>query len=168
MKLQISYFGDTDTLSLWNRQPAWSADDVAQNLIIDLDASGRPVGLTLEHAAKLLLPLLAVTTPVQKRNRRGSSKSRPSLAGVSDRREDIELQIDYHQQAGTLWLGNGLPTPKGVDISEYVTSVFDNNDRPNGVTIEHAREILLPILQPAIKPKENASENPVKPTKATS
>ena len=36
-KLRISYFGDADTLSLWNGQPTWSADDVAQHLIIDLD-----------------------------------------------------------------------------------------------------------------------------------
>lgn len=58
MKLRISYYGDTDTLSLWNGEPASAADDVAENLIVDYDAAGEAVGFTLDHAAELLLPLL--------------------------------------------------------------------------------------------------------------
>ncbi len=58
MKLRISYYGDTDTLSLWNGSPASAADDVAENLIVDYDAAGEAVGFTLDHAAELLLPLL--------------------------------------------------------------------------------------------------------------
>lgn len=58
MKLRIAYYSDTDTLSLWNGEPASAADDVAENLIVDYDAAGEAVGFTLDHAAELLLPLL--------------------------------------------------------------------------------------------------------------
>ena len=58
MKLRISYYGDTDTLSFWNGEPASAADDVAENLIVDYDAAGDAVGFTLDHAAELLLPIL--------------------------------------------------------------------------------------------------------------
>ena len=58
MKLKVAYFKDTDTLSLWNGTPAWSADDVADNLLVDYNAEGDAVGFTLEHAAELLLPVL--------------------------------------------------------------------------------------------------------------
>ena len=52
MKLRIDYCEDTDTLSLWNGEPASYGDDVADNLIVDYDAGGEAVGFTLEHAAK--------------------------------------------------------------------------------------------------------------------
>ena len=58
MKLKVSYFKDTDTLSLWNGNPASEGGDVAENLIADYDAEGDAVGFTLEHAAELLLPIL--------------------------------------------------------------------------------------------------------------
>ena len=168
MKLQISYYKDTDTLSFWNGQPAWSADDVAQNLLIDLDTSGSPVGLTLEHAAELLLPFLHMTAPVQERIPGVFAKSHPSPAEISDRREDIRLEIDYHGQADVLWLGNGLPTPVGDDMAENVTVFFDMEmTQPNAVMIEHAAEILLPILEAAIPAKKEAKEGSVKPAKSS-
>ena len=58
MKLRVSYFRDTDTLPLWNGEPASEADDVAENFIVDYAAAGDAVGFTLEPAAELLLPLL--------------------------------------------------------------------------------------------------------------
>ena len=58
MKLRIDYCEDTDTLSLWNGEPASHGDDVAENLIADYDAAGDAVGFTLEYAAELLLPIL--------------------------------------------------------------------------------------------------------------
>lgn len=63
MKLRISYYGDTDTLSLWNGEPASAADDVADNLIVDYDAAGDAVGFTIDHAAELLLPILSAARP---------------------------------------------------------------------------------------------------------
>ena len=71
MKLRISYYGDTDTLSLWNGEPASAADDVADNLIVDYDAAGDAVGFTLDHAAELLLPILTAARPDSKDGKAG-------------------------------------------------------------------------------------------------
>ena len=71
MKLRISYYGDTDTLSLWNGATASAADDVAENLIVDYDAAGEAVGFTLDHAAELLLPLLTAARDTGKAGKAG-------------------------------------------------------------------------------------------------
>ena len=71
MKLRISYYGDTDTLSLWNGEPASAADDVAENLIVDYDAAGDAVGFTLDHAAELLLPILTAARPAAQDGKAG-------------------------------------------------------------------------------------------------
>ena len=68
-----------------------------------------------------------------------------------------------------LWLGNGKPTPNGEDIAEGVTAFFDDDERPNAVTIENAAEILLPILQASVKAGGKPDiEEPVKAEKAAS
>ena len=80
-----------------------------------------------------------------------------------------KLQIDYHQESDTLWLANGLPTPVGYDIAENVTVFFSMDEtQPNAVMIEHAAEILLPILQSALKAKEENREKPAKSAGASS
>lgn len=66
MKLRIDYCKDTDTLSLWNEQPASHADDVAENLIADYNSEGDAVGFTLEHAAEILVPILAAAEETAK------------------------------------------------------------------------------------------------------
>ena len=74
-----------------------------------------------------------------------------------------KLEIDYHEESDTLWLGNGLSTPVGYDVAENVTVFFDMEEtQPNGVIIEHAAEILLPVLQAAMKAKEDANNKPAK------
>lgn len=75
----------------------------------------------------------------------------------------MKLQIRYHQESDTLWLGNGQPTPDGESIAERLTVFFDDDDQPNAVMIENAAEILLPVLQAAIQSKEGS----VKPAKAS-
>ena len=76
-----------------------------------------------------------------------------------------KLKIDYDPESDTLWLGNGLPTPNGEDISDAVVVFFDDADRPNAVTIDHAAELLLPILT-AARPaaKGNKSGKKAEPT----
>ena len=59
MKLDVYYDSETDTLSLWNGQPASSGADVAENLTVDLDAEGEAVGFTLEHASEILKAVVA-------------------------------------------------------------------------------------------------------------
>ena len=66
------------------------------------------------------------------------------------------LEIDYHPESDTLWLGNGLPTPDGEDIAENVTAFFDDDGRPNAVMIEHAAKLLTPIL---MAPQECSKDN---------
>lgn len=52
--LLISYDAELDILSLWNRTPAGFGDPVAEHLTVDSTEDRTPVGITLEHAAKLL------------------------------------------------------------------------------------------------------------------
>ena len=81
----------------------------------------------------------------------------------------MKLKISYHADTDTLWLGNGLPAPVGDDVAENVTVFFDMEEtQPNAVMIEHAAELLLSILQAAVKTPEAAVDEPAKPTKASS
>ena len=62
-KLQIYYHAESDTLSLWNGVPAGYGETVAEHLTAELNGpnaaeGGEVVGITLEHAAELLLPIL--------------------------------------------------------------------------------------------------------------
>ena len=61
MRLSIYFDSETDTLSLWNGRSASEGVDVAESLTADIDAKGEVVGFTLEHAARLLEPLLAAS-----------------------------------------------------------------------------------------------------------
>ena len=58
-KLLIGYDPESDTLSFWNGTPANYGETVAQNLTAETTAEGIVTGITLENAAKLLLPYLA-------------------------------------------------------------------------------------------------------------
>ena len=57
-QLLIGYDPESDTLSLWNGTPANYGETVAQNLTAETTAQGIVTGITLENAAKLLLPYL--------------------------------------------------------------------------------------------------------------
>ncbi len=48
--MQLTYFPDTDTLYIdLADRPSVESEVVNDNLIIDLDSEGRPVGITVEH-----------------------------------------------------------------------------------------------------------------------
>lgn len=79
----------------------------------------------------------------------------------------MKLEVSYFKDTDTLWLGSGQPTPNGDDIAEYVTAFFDDDDRPNAVMIEHAAELLLPILTGKSQQSEKVIDQPTKPDKAT-
>ena len=57
-KLKVFYDPETDTLSLWNGLPACDAGEVGEGLTADYDTNGEVVGVTLDGAAKLLMPHL--------------------------------------------------------------------------------------------------------------
>ena len=70
--MKIRYFPDTDTLyiALAERDSS-SSQAISDNLIVDFDAQGRPVGVTLEHyslisdssAIETLLPITPTLQP---------------------------------------------------------------------------------------------------------
>jgi uncharacterized protein YuzE len=52
--MRIDYFEDTDTLFLdLNEGPADSCVDFNDDVLLDLDASGNVVSITIEHASKV-------------------------------------------------------------------------------------------------------------------
>ena len=57
-KLLIGYDPESDTLSLWNGTPANYGETVAQYLTAESNSEGIATGITLENAAKILLPYL--------------------------------------------------------------------------------------------------------------
>lgn len=58
MSVDIQYFADSDTLSLWTGAPAVEAREIAEGVVVDFDAYGRVVGFTLKRAGALLRPML--------------------------------------------------------------------------------------------------------------
>jgi len=51
--MKLSYFPDTDTLYIdISDRPSVKSEVINENLIIDLDSDGQPVGITLEHYSK--------------------------------------------------------------------------------------------------------------------
>ena len=72
----------------------------------------------------------------------------------------MKLVIEYHAESDTLWLGNGETASDGEDIAENVIGFFQD-DRPVAVQIDHAAELLGPILsQRADYPAVRAAGNP--------
>lgn len=51
--MKIRYFADTDTLLLsLSENPVAETTDINEDLLVDLDAKGRVVSITLEHATQ--------------------------------------------------------------------------------------------------------------------
>ena len=51
--MKIKYFNDTDTaLVEFADNPVEETREISENIYIDLDASGNPVSMTIEHASK--------------------------------------------------------------------------------------------------------------------
>lgn len=48
--MKLTYFPDTDTLYIdLADRPSTESEVINDNLVVDLDSEGRPVGITLEH-----------------------------------------------------------------------------------------------------------------------
>jgi uncharacterized protein YuzE len=53
--MKLSYYPETDSLYIdLNSRPGVDAVEVADGLVVDLDAAGKVVGIDIEHASKLL------------------------------------------------------------------------------------------------------------------
>ena len=77
-KLLIGYDRESDTLSLWNGTPANYGETVAQYLTAESTDEGIVTGITLEKAAKLLLPYLAPDIVEKAAPGTASGETRPS------------------------------------------------------------------------------------------
>jgi uncharacterized protein YuzE len=52
--MKVTYFSDTDTALLqFSDQVVSEVLDLGENTLLELDAKGNPVSITVEHAAKL-------------------------------------------------------------------------------------------------------------------
>ncbi len=53
--MEINYFDDTDTLLIvFNKRAVASTEDINEQMVVDLDAAGNPVALTIEHARSVV------------------------------------------------------------------------------------------------------------------
>ena len=148
MKLDIRYFHDTDTLSLWNGRPASEGGDlvatgalipgngadnaVTGDIIADYDADGKVVGFTIEHAAELLLHPLV---------RKGDASECLEVDGMyAGYRYTLSLNN------GTLTLNSDRKQVRSDAIAEHLTAHYDADGDAAGFTLEHAAKLLLPHL----------------------
>ena len=60
--------------------------------------------------------------------------------------ECLAPEIKYDAESDTLWIGNGRPSPNGMDLFDGCVVFFDRERRVSGVMLEDARELLLPFL----------------------
>lgn len=155
MKLSIRYFGDTDTLSLWNGKPASEGGDLIATgaLVVDDDtdggaagdviasyaSDGRVVGFTIEHAAELLLH------PLMKRG------------GASEHLEVNGMYAGYRYSLllnnGTLTLSSDRKQVRSDEVAEHLTAYYDVDGDAAGFTLERAAELLLPHLHAEAAPQ---------------
>ncbi len=58
----------------------------------------------------------------------------------------LPREIEYEPESDTLWIGNGRPSPNGMDLFDGCIIFFDEEKRVSGIMVEDAKELLLPIL----------------------
>lgn len=98
MSIDVQYFAESDTLSLWTGAPASDAEEVAEGVFVDFDADGNVVGIRLERAAVLLRPMLAIA--------RVSRAPRGEASGMDDHQLETTLRsmgkacfVKYYEHA---------------------------------------------------------------------
>ena len=155
MKLEIAYFSDTDTLSLWNGRPASEGGDLITtgalivnddsdgamtvDIIADYDADGKVVGFTIEHAAELLLHPLA---------RKGSASQHLEINGMY-----AGYEYTLSLSNGTLTLNSDREQARSDEVAEHLTVHYDADGDATGFTLKHAAELLLPHLESNVAPQ---------------
>ena len=58
----------------------------------------------------------------------------------------MKLQIHYDSETDTLSLWNGHPASEADDVAEYLVADFNGEGDVVGFTLEHAAELLGPVL----------------------
>jgi len=147
--LEIAYFEETDTLSLWNGTPASEAGDLIANgaldvndntegiatgdIIADYDSDGKVVGFTIEHASELLLHPLA---------RKGEQSDHLEVKGIY---AGYAYTLSLGQ--GTLILNSDREQVRSREVADNLTAHYDSEGDAAGFTLERAAELLLPHLK---------------------
>ena len=76
-------------------------------------------------------------------------KSKQWKHGEYQMPEEKELRIEYYLETDTLTLWNGTPASNGSSIAKDLMVFFDESDDAQIVTLEHAAELLRPLLENA-------------------
>ena len=65
-----------------------------------------------------------------------------------------KLKVTYDRETGSLWLGNGRPLHRSIDISEDQITVFFESDEPvpSALRVSNAAELLIPFFGPPDAP----------------
>ena len=72
--------------------------------------------------------------------------------------ETMKLRIDYCKDTDTLSLWNEHPASHADDVAENLIADYDSEGDAVGFTLEHAAELLLPILTA----ERNSTQAPAK------
>lgn len=69
------------------------------------------------------------------------------------------LKVNYDRETGSLWLGNGRPLFRSVDISKDRITVFFESDEPvpSALRVSNAAELLGPFFGPPDAPVSKSS-----------
>ena len=62
----------------------------------------------------------------------------------------MKLIVDYCPETDTLSIWNGTPASSGADVSEDLIADLDAEGNAVGFTLEHAAELLSPLLTPPV------------------
>ena len=158
IKLDIRYFSDTDTLSLWNGVPASEAGDLIAvgeliydtnargdapaDVIADYDADGKVVGFTIEHAAELLLRPLA--------KHGGASDAfevNGMFAGYGYTLSLTGGALTLRNHSADIARSNEVGVYDGGRFTARLTAHYDTHAAA-GFTLTRAADALLPLLTP--------------------
>lgn len=65
-----------------------------------------------------------------------------------------KLKVNYDPETGFLWLGNGMPLFRSIDVSKDRITVFFESDEPipSALRVSNAAELLGPFLGPPEAP----------------
>ena len=157
--IDIRYFSDTDTLSLWNGVPASEAGDIIAvgeliydanargdapaDIIADYDADGKVVGFTIEHAAELLLRPLA--------KHGGASDAfvvNGMFAGYGYTLSLAGGALTLRNHSADIARSDEVGVYDGGRFTARLTAHYDAAGDAAGFTLTHAADALLPLLIP--------------------
>lgn len=161
IKLDIRYFSDTGTLSLWNGAPASEAGDLIAvgeliydtnargdapaDVIADYDADGKVVGFTIERSAELLLRPLA--------KHGGASDAfavNGMFAGYGYTLSLAGGALTLRNHSADIARSDEVGVYTGDSFTARLTAHYAADGDAAGFTLTRAADALLPLLAPNV------------------